>query len=134
MAQRYSLAGSFQNDDGSVTGDITGMLTTGNEETGGHAMGDSDSGNPTWDGVLSGQWETDEEDETAGTFLGGWTRDRYSEFAPLEGVWTGEEDRLGGRVIGSFDFEPVAPEEPTDTGDTGGTGGLPDGPERDLGL
>lgn len=116
--QRYRVTGSFETEDGSKTGDIIGILIDADEHDRWRLLADSDATDPTWGGVISGKLAEDETDPGMGTISGGWARALYTEIARYQGTWHGAEDRPGGRIIGSFDFDP-ATEEPTDPGEEG---------------
>lgn len=102
--QRYTLRGSFQNTEGTMTGSITGIIVEA--ETGGsRILADSASPSNAWRGVVAGGIVPLEGDPTRGDFDGGWAKNAYADMGFLEGIWRGEGDRLGGRLVGSFDFD-----------------------------
>jgi hypothetical protein len=111
--QRYRVTGSFETEDGSKAGDITGILIDADEHERWRLLADTEATDPSWGGMLSGKLTEDEVDPGMGVISGGWARALYTEIARYEGTWQGAEDRPGGRIIGSFDFDPVT-EEPVE--------------------
>ncbi len=112
---RYALRGTFQTEDGSEMGALTGILVQSDEDEPGIVLGHSDHADPAWQGVLSGGWVVDELVETNGIVYGGWAKANYSALAELTGIYRGETDRDGGRIVGSFDFSPGEEDKEPDT-------------------
>ncbi len=102
---RFRAQGTFMTSDRIILGALTGILVTNTDQTEGHFLGDSETVDVEWHGVFTGDWFTDGLEDPTGVFQGGWARAEYTEVADFSGTWLADEDRPGGRLVGSFDFD-----------------------------
>ena len=112
----YMLGARFETEDGLQTGAFSGLWSLPTDYGSGRLMGDSNTVDPNWKGVYAGSCEYDVDSEEEGVFEAGWARARYTELADVTGHWTLEDERPGGRMVGTFVFGPSPEGDPAEEG------------------